>query len=96
MGAMNHTPGSAQWTQIESRKWPVSAAQSGGHVEIDLSAPDIARKKAFGMNTTCLTRWRGCDSTAQLLPTVWQKDGQNTIRSIIPNHEGAFDLLQMK
>jgi hypothetical protein len=67
-----------------------------GYVEIDLSAPDIARKKAFGMNTTCLTRWGGCDSTAQLLPTVWQKAGQNTVRCIIPNREGAFDLLQVK
>ena len=53
-----------------------------GYVEIDLSAPDIARKKVFGMNTTCLTRWGGCDSTAQLLPTVWQKAGQNTVRCI--------------
>ena len=67
-----------------------------GYVEMDLSAPEIARKKAFGMNTACLTRWGGCDSVAQLLPTVWQKAGQNTVRSIIPNHEGVFDLLQMK
>jgi hypothetical protein len=67
-----------------------------GYVEIDLSAPDIARKKAFGMNTTCLTRWGGCDSTPQLLPTVWQKAGHNIVRCIIPNREGVFDLLQMK
>ncbi len=67
-----------------------------GYVEIDLSAPDIARKKAFGVNTKCLTRWGGCDSSAQLLPTVWQKAGQNVVRCIIPNREGVFDLLQMK
>ena len=67
-----------------------------GYVEIDLSAPDIARNKVFGMNTGCLTRWGGCDSAAQLLPTVWQMAGQNTVRCIIPNHEGVFDLLQMK
>src|SRR5215470_5612291 len=51
-----------------------------GYVEIDLSAPEIARKKAFGMDAACLTKWGGCDSTAQLLPTVWQKAGQNTVR----------------
>ena len=67
-----------------------------GYVEIDLSAPEIARKKAFGINTACLIRWGGCDSTAQLLPTVWQKAGQNTVRCIIPNREGVFDLLQMR
>jgi hypothetical protein len=67
-----------------------------GYVEMDLSAPEIARKKAFGMNTACLIRWGGCDSVAQLLPTVWQKAGQNTVRCIIPNREGVFDLLQMK
>jgi hypothetical protein len=67
-----------------------------GYVEIDLSAPEIARKKAFGINTACLIRWAGCDSTAQLLPTVWQKAGQNTVRCIIPNREGVFDLLQMR
>jgi hypothetical protein len=67
-----------------------------GYVEMDLSAPEIARKKAFGMNTACLTRWGGCDSVAQLLPTVWQKAGNNTVRCIIPNREGVFDLLQMK
>lgn len=67
-----------------------------GYFEMDLSAPEIARRKAFGMNTECLTRWVGCDSIAQLLPTVWQKSGQNTVRCIIPNREGVFDLLQMK
>jgi hypothetical protein len=67
-----------------------------GYVETDLSAPDVARKKVFGINTTWLTRWGGRDSTAQLLPTVWQKAGQNTVRCIIPNREGVFDLLQMK
>ena len=67
-----------------------------GYVEIDLSAPEIARKKAFGINTACLIRWGGCDSIAQLLPTVWQKAGQNTVRCIIPNREGVFDLLQMR
>ena len=50
-----------------------------GYVEIDLTAPEIARKKAFGMNTACLTRWGGCDSTAQLLPTVWQKTGRGIL-----------------
>ena len=48
------------------------------------------------MNTACLTRWGGCDSIAQLLPTVWEKTGQNTVRCMIPNREGVFDLLQMK
>lgn len=66
------------------------------YAEIDLSAPDIARRKVFGINTTCLTKWGGCDSPAQLLPTVWQKAGQNTVRCIIPNREGIFDLSQMK
>jgi hypothetical protein len=67
-----------------------------GYVEIDFSAPEIARKKAFGMDTACLTRWGGCDSTAQLLPTVWQNSAQNTVRCITPNHEGVLDLSQMK
>ena len=67
-----------------------------GYVELDLSAPEIARKKALGINTTCLTRWGGCDSTAEMLPTIWQRAGQNTVRCIIPNHDGVFDLLQMK
>ena len=52
-----------------------------GYVETDLSAPDVARKKVFGINTTCLTRWgemRQHRRTAS--PTVWQKAGQNTVR----------------
>jgi hypothetical protein len=61
-----------------------------GYVEIDLSAPEIARRKAFGINTACLTRWGGCDSTAQMLPTIWQRAGQNTVRCIIPNHAVFF------
>ena len=67
-----------------------------GYVETDLSAPEVARRKVFGMDTACLTRWGGCDRPAQLLPTVWTKDGHHTFRCIIPNREGFFDLLQMK
>jgi hypothetical protein len=86
------------WACDPPNMYPYENASSSftGYVEIDLSAPEIARKKAFGMNTACLTRWGGCDSTAQLLPTVWQKAGQNTVRCIIPNREGFSISLQMK
>src|SRR5260370_41566612 len=56
-----------------------------GYVEIDLSAPEIARKKAFGMNTACLTRWGGGDNNAPLLPNVLQKGRQNNVRFILSN-----------
>jgi hypothetical protein len=67
-----------------------------GYVEIDLTAPETARKKAFAMNTACLSRWGGCTSVAQLLPTVWQQAGQGRVICIIPNRDGVLDLSQMK
>lgn len=76
--------------------YEVTSTYFTGYVEIDLSAPEIARQKAFGMDAACLTKWGGCDTIARLLPTVWQKAGQNTVRPIIPNREGVFDLVQMK
>jgi hypothetical protein len=69
---------------------------SSGYVEIDMSASAIARSKALGLDTACMTRWGGCASIAQLLPTVWQKAEQDTVNCIIPNHNGTFDRVQPK
>lgn len=67
-----------------------------GYVEIDLSAPDVAREKAFGMNTSCLSKLGGCNSVAELLPTVWQQTPQGTIICVVPNRDGVLDVSQMK
>ena len=67
-----------------------------GYVEIDSGAPVIAREEAFGFDAECLTRRSGCASIAQLLPTAWQQAGQNTVKCIIPNREGVFDMSQGK
>jgi hypothetical protein len=58
-----------------------------------ISSGSIEDKKqvVLALNTSCLTRFGGCTSIAELLPTVWERTANGSIRCRIPNREGFVD-----
>jgi hypothetical protein len=65
-----------------------SPLDTNGLVEIGNEASAHNRRTVLSLNTACLTRVGGCDSVADLLPTVWQKTANGRIACKIGNDEG--------
>jgi hypothetical protein len=55
---------------------------ASGSVEAEYLSTDARNGSAFGLDTACLTRLRGCDSVADLLPTVWQAQRAGAVRCL--------------
>lgn len=64
-----------------------SALNTNGLVHIGHRTSAKNRQTALSINTNCLTRLGGCDTVADLLPTVWKLEGDKIV-CIVPNGEG--------
>jgi hypothetical protein len=65
-----------------------SPLDTNGLVEIGKEASAQNRRTVLSLNTRCLTKLGGCDSVADLLPTVWRKTENQRIACVIPNDRG--------
>jgi len=68
-----------------------SPLDTNGLVEIGNEASSQNRRAVLALNFPCLTRLSGCDSIADLLPTVWQKTANNQIACKIANDRGFVE-----
>jgi hypothetical protein len=65
-----------------------SPLDTNGIVEIGKEASAQNRRGVLSLNTRCLTKFGGCDSVADLLPTVWRQTENQKIACRIPNDRG--------
>ena len=65
-----------------------SPLDTNGLVEIGNEASGQNRRTALSLNTRCLTTLGGCNSVADLLPSVWQRTPNDQIKCVVSNHEG--------
>lgn len=68
-----------------------SPADTNGIVGVRPESLKAHEETVLGFDATCLTSRRGCISVAELLPTVWAKEKDGTIRCRIENHEGFVE-----
>jgi len=61
---------------------------ANGIVEFGRTTAQDRRRAAMAFNTTCLLRFGGCRTIAELLPTVWQRSNLGTVTCLIPNNTG--------
>jgi len=59
---------------------------TSGSVEIGYRSAIRNKRTALALDTACLTKLRGCDTIADLHPTVWQRTPVRTIRCRVSNH----------
>jgi hypothetical protein len=65
-----------------------SPLDTNGVVEIGNKALAESRRTVLSLNTGCLTKFGGCQSVADLLPTVWKQTGDKKIACVIQNDRG--------
>lgn len=65
-----------------------SPLDTNGIVEIGNEASVQSRRTVLSLNTDCLTRLGGCQSVADLLPTVWRQTAEKKIACVIQNDRG--------
>ena len=68
-----------------------SPLDTNGLVEIGSEASAQNRRTVLSLNTRCLTKVGGCDSIADLLPTVWQQTASKRIACKIRNDQGFIE-----
>jgi hypothetical protein len=68
-----------------------SPLDANGLVEIGSEASAQNRRTVLSLNTRCLTKVGGCDSIADLLPTVWQQTASKRIACKIRNDKGLIE-----
>jgi len=68
-----------------------SPADTNGIVGVRPESLKAHERTVLGLDTSCLTRHRGCRSIAELLPTVWSQGKDGWIRCLIQNHEGFVE-----
>ena len=68
-----------------------SPLDTNGLVSVTAGASAAEKQSALALNVDCLTKFGGCPTVADLLPTIWQRSPNNTIKSRFPNHEGFID-----
>jgi len=69
---------------------------SNGLVVISSGVPAEKKETALGLNLACLTSFRGCETVADLLPTIWQRSSDGKIMSRVRNHEGTVDDFRLR
>ena len=68
-----------------------SPLDTNGLVEIGNEASAQDRRTVLALNTRCLTKLGGCDSVADLLPTVWEQTANKRIACKIRNDRGFIE-----
>jgi len=66
-----------------------SRLDTNGMVAISSGVSSEAKQTALALNVGCLTSFAGCDTVADMLPTVWQRTADGRIIPRIRNHEGT-------
>ena len=67
--------------------WQSSSLGTNGLVEIGQKSSAKNKQVALSLNTRCLTKLGGCETVADLLPSVWKVDGDRII-CIVENDRG--------
>ncbi len=65
-----------------------SPLETNGLVEIGNKASPQSRRAALSLDTGCLTKLAGCQTVADLLPTVWKQTADKKIACVIQNDRG--------
>lgn len=69
--------------------WGISSPLgTNGMVEIGKEASAQNIRKVLSLDTRCMTKFGGCQSVGDLLPTVWQRTQENLIACRIQNDRG--------
>lgn len=66
-------------------------ANTNGLVMIGYASSPEDKRRVLSFDTRCMARMRGCNTVAELLPTVWQQTANHAIRCRIPNHDGTVN-----
>jgi len=66
-----------------------SRLDTNGMVAISSGVSSEAKQTALALNVGCLTSFAGCDTVADMLPTLWQRTADGRIIPRIRNHEGT-------
>lgn len=66
-----------------------SPLDTNGLVEIGEEASDQNIRMVLSFETRCMTKFVGCESVADLLPTVWQRTPNKAIACRIQNDRGS-------
>jgi len=71
--------------------WGKSAPfDTNGLVMIGYASSPNEKRSVLSFNLSCMARPSGCDTVAELLPTVWQRSSNHVISCRLPNHEGTI------
>jgi hypothetical protein len=65
-----------------------SPLDTNGIVEVGSQVSSLRRRSALSLNTGCLVKLNGCQSVADLLPTVWKQTADRKIACVIQNDRG--------
>ena len=81
------------WCQMVAiHPWDQSSPlDTNGLIEIGSESSAQNRRTALSLNISCLTRVRGCDSVADLLPTVWRQTANKRIACKLENDKGFVE-----
>lgn len=72
--------------------WEENApADTNGIVDVSPESFRVHESTVLGFDTRCLIKHRGCLTVAELLPTVWERAKDGSIRCRLPNHEGFIE-----
>lgn len=63
--------------------------ETNGIATISADCASAEKTSVLGPNTACLTEFHGCNTIADLLPTVWARTDDNRIMCRIQNKKGA-------
>jgi len=65
-----------------------SPLDTNGLVQIGSESSAQSLRTVLSLNTGCLTKYDGCQSVADLLPTVWKQTGEMKIACLLQNDRG--------
>jgi hypothetical protein len=68
-----------------------SPLDTNGIVEVGSEVSAQVRRTVLALNTGCLTKFNGCQSVADLLPTVWRQTADSKIACVIQNDRGFVE-----
>lgn len=63
--------------------------ETNGLATLSADCASAEKTSVLGLNTACLTEFHGCNTIADLLPTVWTRTDDNRIMCRIPNKKGV-------
>lgn len=68
-----------------------SPLDTNGIVQIGSESSAQSLRAVLSLNTGCFTKHSGCQSVADLLPTVWRQTAEMKIACILPNDRGFVE-----